>query len=287
MPMMELRNVSDFLRGKTILVTGATGFLAKVFVEKILRVQPDIKKLYLLVRASDSYLATQRLHDEVFKKDLFRVLQDKWGPDFSSFISNKVVAVAGDMSRDMFGLIDVKLSEEMLKEINIIVNSAATTNLAERYDVAMGTNTMGAFNVLNFAKRCQKLEIILHVSTAYVCGQRKGLIAEEPIQMGQTINKKSQILDINLEKQLIEEKMSELRAQNSSEKTITQTMIKFGMIRANLHGWQDTYSFTKAMGEMIMGNMKDNIDLIITRPTMIVGTHSEPFPGWIEDVRYS
>ncbi|OIW20697.1 hypothetical protein TanjilG_21030 [Lupinus angustifolius] len=230
MPMMELRSVSDFFRGKTILVTGATGFLAKVFVEKILRVQPDIKKLYLLVRASDPYLATQRLHNEVFKKDLFRVLQDKWGANFDSFISKKVVAVAGDVSRDMLGFIDVKLSEEMLKEINIIVNSAATTNLDERFDVAMGTNTVGAFNVLNFAKSCQKIEIILHVSTAYVCGQGEGLIAEEPIHMGQTLNK-CRRLDINLEKQLIQEKLSELRAQNANEETITKTMKKFGMIR--------------------------------------------------------
>ncbi|XP_019448059.1 PREDICTED: probable fatty acyl-CoA reductase 4 [Lupinus angustifolius] len=285
MPMMELRNVSDFFKGKTILVTGATGFLAKVFVEKILRVQPDIKKLYLLVRASDPYLATQRLHNEIFKKDLFRVVQDKWGADFGSFICNKVVAVAGDVSRDMFGLIDVKLSQEMLDDINIIVHSAASTNLDERFDVAMGTNTMGAFNVLNFAKSCRKIEIILHVSTAYVCGPGEGLVAEEPIHMGQTLNNSPRLLDINLEKHLIKEKLSELHAQNANEETITKTMKEFGMIRANLHGWQDTYSFTKAMGEMIMGNMKDNLHLIVTRPTMIVGTHSEPFPGWIEEVR--
>lgn len=36
-----------------------------VFVEKILRVQPNIKKLYLLIRASDSNSAMHRLHSEV------------------------------------------------------------------------------------------------------------------------------------------------------------------------------------------------------------------------------
>ncbi|XLU26182.1 hypothetical protein S245_062248, partial [Arachis hypogaea] len=69
--MAELRsnNVEEYFKGKTILVTGATGFLAKsyypviLFVEKILRVQPNIR-LYLLVRASNSYVATQRLHNE-------------------------------------------------------------------------------------------------------------------------------------------------------------------------------------------------------------------------------
>lgn len=36
-----------------------------VFVEKILRIQPEIQKLYLLIRASNSDLAEQRLQNEV------------------------------------------------------------------------------------------------------------------------------------------------------------------------------------------------------------------------------
>nr|GFC47455.1 jojoba acyl CoA reductase-related male sterility protein [Tanacetum cinerariifolium] len=51
---MELGSILNFLDQKTILVTGATGYLAKIFVEKILRVQPHVKKLYLLVRANDA-----------------------------------------------------------------------------------------------------------------------------------------------------------------------------------------------------------------------------------------
>jgi len=36
-----------------------------VFVEKILRVQPNVKKLYLLLRAKDSESAAQRFSTEV------------------------------------------------------------------------------------------------------------------------------------------------------------------------------------------------------------------------------
>jgi hypothetical protein len=56
--------------------------------------------------------------------------------------------------------------------------------------------------------------------------------------------------------------------------------------RASLHGWPNTYLFTKAMGEMLVVNQKDNIALIIIRPTMIVGTIRDLFPGWIEGLRY-
>jgi fatty acyl-CoA reductase len=39
-----------------------------VLVEKILRVQPDVKKLFLLIRAADVESATQRVETEVKTK---------------------------------------------------------------------------------------------------------------------------------------------------------------------------------------------------------------------------
>lgn len=55
--------------------------------------------------------------------------------------------------------------------------------------------------------------------------------------------------------------------------------------RAKLHGWPNTYVFTKSMGEMLIGNHRESLPLVIIRPTMITSTLSEPFPGWIEGLR--
>ncbi|RDX96591.1 putative fatty acyl-CoA reductase 4, partial [Mucuna pruriens] len=57
------------------------------------------------------------------------------------------------------------------------------------------------------------------------------------------------------------------------------------MTMANIHGWPNTYVFTKAMGEMLVMNMKDALPLIIIRPTIVISTYLEPFPGWIEGLR--
>ncbi|XP_027911721.1 alcohol-forming fatty acyl-CoA reductase-like [Vigna unguiculata] len=274
---MEFGSVHNFLDGKTILVTGATGFLAKLLVEKILRVQPNIKKLYLLLRAENSEEARKRLQDEVLSKKLFRVLRGMWGADFVSFISQKLLAVGCDVSVENLGIKDTKLREMLLAETDIIVNAAATTYFYERLDVATGINTMGALNIVNFAENCS-------ITMTYICGERKGLVAEEPFAMGETLNGSSK-LDINIEKLLTEEKLKELEAENASEKTITSVMKNLGTIRSNLHGWPNVYAFTKAMGEMILLKMKGDIPLIIARPTIILSTHSEPFPGWIEGVR--
>lgn len=43
-------NVPEFYRGKSILITGATGFLAKIIVAKLYDSCPDFKKIYLMIR---------------------------------------------------------------------------------------------------------------------------------------------------------------------------------------------------------------------------------------------
>ena len=43
-------SIQHFFKNSKILITGATGFLGKILIEKLLRCCPDINTLYLLVR---------------------------------------------------------------------------------------------------------------------------------------------------------------------------------------------------------------------------------------------
>ncbi|KAI4357432.1 hypothetical protein L6164_001380 [Bauhinia variegata] len=114
--------------------------------------------------------------------------------------------------------------------------------------------------------------------SAYVCGKAMGLVPEELSTGLSTLN-------IELEKEMMEQKLNELQVQNADEETIKSEMKMFGIQRANLHGWPNTYSFTKAMAEKLLANIKDCLPVIIIRPTVILSTCSEPFPCWIEGVR--
>ncbi|TKY48631.1 Fatty acyl-CoA reductase 3 [Spatholobus suberectus] len=281
---MELGSIIHFLQEKTILVTGATGFLAKIFVEKILRVQPNVKKLYLLLRAKDTETATQRLDAEIIGKDLFRLLKEKLGTRFNSFVSEKLTVVPGDISQEDLNLKDYILGEEICNQTDVIVNLAATTNFDERYDVALGINTLGVKHVLSFAKKCIKLKVLVHVSTAYVCGEREGLILEDPHDFGVSLNGVPG-LDIDMEKKKVEEKLNQLREKGAAEHDIELAMKDLGSKRATMYGWPNTYVFTKAMGEMLVGTAKGNMNVVIVRPTIITSTYREPFPGWIEGLR--
>ncbi|XP_061345409.1 fatty acyl-CoA reductase 3-like [Gastrolobium bilobum] len=280
---MELGSIMHFLHDKTILVTGATGFLAKIFVEKILRVQPNVKKLYLLLRATDTESATKRFHSEIIGKDLFRLLKEKLGTKFNSFVSEKLALVPGDISLEDLNLKD-SIVEEICHQTDVIVNLAATTNFEERYDVALGINTFGVKHVLSFAKKCIKLKVLVHVSTAYVCGEKGGLIVEDPYHFGVSLNGVPG-LDIDMEKKVAEEKLNQLREEGATEHDIKVAMKDLGIERATLYGWPNTYVFTKAMGEMLVGTLKGNMSVVIVRPTIVTSTYREPFPGWVEGVR--
>ncbi|RWW64947.1 hypothetical protein BHE74_00027775 [Ensete ventricosum] len=165
---MESIRIVEFFKNKSILVTGSTGFLAKstpltqtspgrhqkvlynltelcvcsacfrcwfgmkVFVEKVLRVQPEVKKLFLLVRAGDAASANQRVQTEILEKDLFKVLKRKHGDGFHSFVTNKLFPLAGDIVQEDLGIHDSDLRRNLWKEVEVVVNVAATTNFDAR-----------------------------------------------------------------------------------------------------------------------------------------------------------
>ncbi|RLN33084.1 alcohol-forming fatty acyl-CoA reductase-like [Panicum miliaceum] len=310
--------VAGCFRDRTILITGSTGFLGKLLVEKILRVQPGVKKLYLLVRAPDDAAAEQRVLHEIVGKELFSVLREKHGADdFQSFVKEKVSPLAGDMRRENLGLESTR-AKQLSEEIDIIVNGAATTNFNERYihipitakgdlaelhthaacpscryDVALASNTLGTVHVCKFAKHCGHLKLLLHVSSisiAYVTGKQKGRILEEPFQMGQML-KNGRCFDIEAELELANEVKAKLVMARSNASTPHHqqlekvAMKELGLKRAKYFGWANVYAFTKAMGEMLLGALREDLPVVIVRPGIITSTLQDPFPGWIEGIR--
>lgn len=277
--------IVNFLRGKDFFITGATGFLAKVLIEKILRTAPDVGKIYVMIKSKNKEAAMQRLKNEIIDTELFKCLQQSHGKSYQSFMLSKLVPVVGNVCESNLGL-DPDLAHLIANEVDVIVNSAANTTFDERYDIAININTRGPCRLMSFAKNCKKLKLFLQVSTAYVNGQRQGRIMEKPFSSGYSIasevlNSESSMLDVESEIRLV------LDLERAFEGTSleTQKMKQLGLQRAKKYGWQDTYVFTKAMGEMVIDNMRGDIPVVIIRPSVIESTFKEPFPGWIEGNR--
>jgi fatty acyl-CoA reductase len=93
-----------FYRDKTIFLTGATGFVGKAIVEKIMRSLPTVRRVLVLVRAKDALSPADRLEAEVVRSDIFRTLDKRMGGTCRPFVRSKLLALGGDVTLDGLGL---------------------------------------------------------------------------------------------------------------------------------------------------------------------------------------
>ncbi|XP_010427503.1 PREDICTED: fatty acyl-CoA reductase 6, chloroplastic-like [Camelina sativa] len=265
-----------FLKGKSYLVTGATGFLAKVLIEKMLREGPEIGKIFLLMRSKDQESANKRLYFEIIRSDLFKLLKQMHGSSYETFMKSKLIPVIGDIGEDNLG-IEPEIADMISEEIDVIISCGGRTTFDDRYDSALSVNALGPNRLLSFGKECKKLKLFLHFSTAYVTGKNEGLVLETPLCIGENITS-----DLNIESEL---KLASEAVRKFHGREKTNKLKELGFERAQHYGWDNSYTFTKAMGETIINSNRGDLPVVIIRPSIIESSYKEPFPGWIQGIR--
>ena len=244
--------IIDYYKDKTIFITGATGFLGKVLIEKLLRSCYNLNKIYVLVRSKKGASPVQRL-DEIFNCKLFDTISQYY-PEFRT----KVEAIQGDLVEPNMG-ISVEDENILINSVNIIFHSAATVRFDEPLKVAVGINIIGTKKVVDLAKKVKNLEALIHVSTAYANCDRfhiSEIVYNPPVQPDRIIEAVDWI-----EEDLV--------------KLLTPKVIQE---RPN------TYTYTKAIAEsLIIQECKDQIPCAIVRPSIVGASWREPFPGWIDN----
>ena len=157
--MSEKNTVRGTLEGKTLFITGATGFLGQPLVEKILRIVPSVGRLYLLIRpkkqlGGQTMSPDERLHQELFRSSVFDHLRSLQGPAFEELLKNKVFAVAGDTSQPQLGM-DAETIQDLQGRVDVVINSAAVVSFDAPLNEALEMNTLSASRVSEFANACK------------------------------------------------------------------------------------------------------------------------------------
>lgn len=275
-----MSKIQEFFADKTVLITGSTGFLGKALLEKMLRSLPNVRRIYLLIRAkqrtSRSKPAVQRFRTEVIRSSIFERLRKQLGERFESFVEDKVCVVEGDLAEERLGL-GADDHARLIDEVEVYVNSAATVEFDERLDLALTLNTLGPKRTLEFAHACKRLQALIHISTCYVSGMVKGWAREavEPTSF-----------DVDDEVARLQEACDAITRRKSRQPRDThQQLVQLGLEQARRRGWQDTYTFTKALGEQLLVKNRRDLPTVILRPSIIESTLSDPEGGWIDGFR--
>ena len=263
-------SVFQSLKSKNLFITGATGFLGKVLVEKLLREVPELGKIYILVRAEDNEQARQRLNDELLNVELFDSLKVIHGQGFESYVNARLIPVPGSLTEHRFGLSEERFSC-LAKNTDLIVNSAASVNFREPVDQALEINTFSLHNIASLAREGAKSGRILpvvHISTCYVNGYHEGFVKEKikgPArggmkQLTEHTYQVSPVLD------QLHREIAHIKDLPVTQRQKRNQLTALGVDTARAYGWNDTYTFTKWLGEQVLLQDLKPQNVAILRP---------------------
>ncbi|XP_011645020.1 putative fatty acyl-CoA reductase CG5065 [Pogonomyrmex barbatus] len=247
----EYTSVKDFYRERSIFITGATGFMGKVLVEKLLRSCPDIKNIYLLMRPKKGQNVQERLQ-ELLNVPLFEKLRRDSPGELS-----KIIPVAGDITEPELG-ISTEDQNMLIESVSVIFHSAATVKFDEALKLSVTINMLGTKRLVQLCHRMHNVEAFIHVSTAY-CNCDRNDVAEEIYPVGR---EPDQVIALT---ELMDDKMFE---------DCTPNLIAS---RPN------TYTFTKALTERMLQREKGSLPVAIVRPSIVLSSYREPVAGWVDN----
>ena len=277
----RITGVRETLAGKEILVTGVTGFVAKVLVGLLLD-RTATGRIVVLARGRRGQTAAQRVQRIVERSPAFRPLRERHGDDLGAWLHERLVAVDGDVRRPLLG-IDPRVVDALAPRLDAIVHVAGITDFVPDPRDGIAVNVRGAQHAADLAARTKGRRLV-HVSTCFVAGQGSRTVSET-LDVGRSPNgtcfdPEGELLAIESVCDAIDERRPDDAAGARRER------IDAGTKRALALGWPNLYTYTKGLSEHLLG-LREDVAITIVRPAIVECARSFPFQGWNEGINTS
>ncbi|KAH8369008.1 hypothetical protein KR200_007058 [Drosophila serrata] len=250
---MDTTHIQKCFKGKTVFLTGATGFLGKVVIEKLLRTT-EVRRVYILIRPKRGVKIQERITMWSRESPFERLINER--PE----ALQRVSPIAGDCLAPDLGLSDQD-RKLLASEVQFVIHGAATVRFDEPLHIALTINTRATKLMLQLAKEMKLLESFVHISTAFsncVIHNIKEKFYPEHLDYSS-----EQILQIS---NLVSDKLLNI------------------MEPALLGSFPNTYTYSKALAEDVILREAGTLPLCIFRPAVIIAAHKEPQIGWIDNL---
>nr|ARD71191.1 fatty acyl reductase [Spodoptera exigua] len=245
--------IPEYFAGREVLITGATGFMGKVLVERLLWTCPDIGRLHLLMRHKRDVAPDKRLA-LLKQSQVFDVVRERCPQQL-----DKLCMVPGDVTKRRFGFDQSALNQ--LNQVSVVFHSAATLKFDEPLSVAAEQNVRPVLTLMDICDQLPNMQVLVHVSTAYSNAELAEV--EERVYPAPVTPEHLLALVDALPASMLQEITPRLIAPKPN-----------------------TYTFTKAVAESAVSEraVTARYACAIFRPTIVVSSLRHPFPGWIENL---
>lgn len=283
------------LGNANILLTGATGFVGQAILERLLTSHPGTT-ITVLVRPKGTISAERRL-TSLLRKSVFANWIEQVGADEAKrIVAERVRVVEGSLG-------DLGPEPEKL---DLVLHSASSVNFDDPIDQAFGTNVSGVAKLYQALLAAGADPHVVHVSTAYVNGARKGLVTEDPVEHEvdwrveeqAALTARSRVDEASRQPARLRQFLKEAQQavgkvgpQAVAEATeaarrawVDEQLVEHGRARAQSLGWTDAYTLTKALAERLAEELwlGNGHRLSVVRPSIIESALRHPYPGWID-----
>ncbi|CAH1365606.1 unnamed protein product [Tenebrio molitor] len=249
--MESQSEIREFFKNQTIFITGGTGFIGKVLIEKLLRICYDLSLIYVLVRPKRNKSPNERIK-EMFDYSCFDKLKTVY-PDYYK----KIHLISGDCNQVGLGL----SSEDrnvLKKEVTVVIHAAANVKFDLDLRIAATSNLRAVRDILDLSKQMSQLKAFLYISTVFSNCNRSE-INEEFYKPAMKANNLFKLLE-------------------SIDEGVLTTVTPYITQK-----WPNTYTFTKCIAEDIIRKEANNLPVAIVRPGIIISTYEEPVAGWVDN----
>lgn len=248
-------SLAEFYAGKTVALTGGTGFLGQGIIEKLLWGCPDIEKIIILIRTKRGVSPDERLQ-QLAQKPVFDRLRE-----INSDFTRKLTCVSCDLESPDLGL--TRKGRRILRnETNVFIHCAATLKFNEIIRIAFEMNVQCTRRIMKLCREMPNIDAFVHISTAFVNSDRYEGTIEEKVYPCK-INYKDMEKSLKwMSDEAVEKIVDEILGDRPNSYTVTKAMAEDAIEMER--GWQ--------------------LPVCIVRPGMITPALNQPQPGWIGNV---
>jgi fatty acyl-CoA reductase len=278
-----------------VLLTGGTGFVGQAILERLLSSHPDTT-VTLLIRPKAGTPALARLR-HLLKKPVFASWRESVGAaEVERALTERLRVVESSLGS----------LPELPRDLDVVIHSASTVSFDPPIDQAFDTNVGGAVGLYEALVAAGGDPHVVHVSTAYVGGIRKGVFPEAALrhdvdwraEHAAARDARARVEAASRQPETLRKFLAEGRAghgktgpqavASAAEEArvawVAARLVDYGRTRAETLGWTDVYTLTKAFAERAAEEMwaAAGHRLSVVRPAIVESALRHPYPGWID-----